>query len=392
MVRKIAVFTGSRAEYGLLRPLLRKISNDGALSLQLIVSGSHLSPEFGYTCSDIERDGFDITDKIEMLLSSDTPVGTAKAMGVGMMGYADSLARLRPDLTVVLGDRFEAFSFAVAAAVLRIPAAHIHGGELTAGSLDECFRHAITKMSAVHFTAAEEYRRRVIQLGEDPQRVFNVGALGIDCILELQLLDREHLEKDLNFRFNRCNLLVTYHPVTAEPGVSGAQFRELLEALDILEDTSIIFTKANADSEGRTINQMIDDFTTRNQDKSISFVNMGQLRYFSALSFVDAVLGNSSSGIIEAPSFRIGTVNIGDRQKGRIKAESVIDCSPDRASISEALQTLYSEAFQNKVKEVRNPYGEGNSAEKIINIIKSFDLCNIGYKIFYDIEFNKLCA
>lgn len=385
MVKKIAVFTGTRAEYGLLRPLMRKIASDDELSLQLLVSGSHLSQEFGLTFREIEQDGFEIADKIEMLLSSDSPVGTAKAMGLGMVGYADSLSRLKPDLAVVLGDRFEALAFATTAAVMHIPLAHIHGGELTAGSLDECFRHAITKMSTLHFASTEEYRRRVIQLGEAPERVFNVGALGIDCINELKILEKEDLEKELSFRFKERNLLVTFHPITAEPGVSGAQFKEVLEALDLLENTMIIFTKANADAEGRIINRMIDEFTLKNQQKTISFVSMGQKLYFSAMRYVDAVIGNSSSGIIEAPSLNIGTINIGDRQEGRIKSESIIDCSPDRDSISKALQKLYSDDFNKKLNQVRNPYGEGNSAAEIKAILKSFNLVYIGKKEFVDL-------
>ena len=392
MNRKSCIVTGTRAEYGLLYWLMKEIQNDPDLELQIIVTGMHLSPEFGLTYRQIEKDGFKIDKKIEMLLSSDTPVGISKSMGLGMIGFAEAYADLKPDIVVLLGDRFEIFSAASAAMIARIPIAHLHGGETTEGAFDEAIRHSITKMAHLHFTATEEYKRRVIQLGEDPARVFNVGGLGIDNIKKLKLMSREELEDSINFRLGPKNLLVTFHPVTLEHGTAEAQFQNLLDALDEVEDTKFIFTKPNADTEGRTITQMINEYISKNKYKAISFVNLGQLRYLSAMQFVDGVVGNSSSGLAEAPTFKIGTINIGDRQKGRIKAESVIDCESTKESILTARKKLYSKEFQKKLKKVKNPYGEGGAAEKIKKILKETDLTDILKKEFYDFEGDKLAG
>ncbi len=385
-MRKICVFTGTRAEYGLLRPLMEEIKKDKDLELQIVASGMHLSPEFGLTYKDIEKDGFFINEKVEMLLSSDTFTGVSKSIGLGIISYTDALEKLKPDITVVLGDRFEAFAFAIASFTLKIPLAHLYGGETTTGALDEGYRHAITKLSYLHFTSTEEYRKRVIQLGEEPERVFNVGALGIDNIKKLELLSKEEVERKLGMKFKKRNLLITFHPVTLDDRPSESQFRELLLALDELEDTMLIFTKANADAEGRKINNLIDQYVSKNREKAITFTNMGQLLYLSIMRYVDAVVGNSSSGIIEAPSFKIGTVNVGDRQKGRIKAKSVIDCEPNYESIKRALKILYSEEFQKSLKFVKNPYGKGNAAIKIKDILKNFSIKTLKKK-FFDIPF-----
>jgi len=383
--RKICVFTGTRAEYGLLKPLMEKIKQDKDLELQIVASGMHLSPEFGLTYKEIEKDGFKIDKKVEMLLSSDTDVGVAKSIGLGVIGFADALDELRPDLTIILGDRFEALAFAIANYVLRIPIAHLYGGEATFGSIDEGIRHSITKFSYLHFTSTEEYRKRVIQLGESPDRVFNVGALGIDNIKNMKLLSRAEVEKALGKSFKKRNILITFHPTTFEKNSAERQFKELLKALDELDDTLLIFTKANADMEGRLINKLIDEFHIKNPEKTVVFTNMGQLLYLSTMKYVDAVIGNSSSGIIEAPSFKIGTINIGNRQKGRIRAQSVIDCEPNYEQIKDAFKILYSEEFQKKLKAAENPYGNGEASTRIVKVLKNFDLREIG-KDFYDLK------
>lgn len=386
-MRKICVFTGTRAEYGLLRPLMEEIRGGKGLLLQVMVTGMHLSPEFGLTYREIEKDSFRIDEKVEMLLSSDTPAGIAKSLGLGVMGFGEALERLRPEIAVVLGDRFEALAFAVACTVSRVPISHIHGGELSEGVYDDAFRHSITKMSHLHFTSTEAYRRRVIQLGEEPSCVFAVGALGIDNIKKMKLLTKRELEKEIGFRFNRRNLLVTFHPVTLEKNTAGRQFQNLLDALTELEDTDFIFTKANADTDGRVINEMIDKYVATNSGRSIAFASMGQVRYLSAMRYVDAVVGNSSSGIIEAPSFQICTVNIGDRQRGRIRAGSVIDCKPTRNDIKRALEKLYSEEFRAGLKEVTNPYGDGNAAGQISAVLRDYDLNGILKKTFFDVNY-----
>jgi len=388
MKRRICVVTGTRAEYGLLYWLIREIQNDADVELQIVATGMHLSTEFGLTYRRIEEDGFKIDNKIEMLLSSDTPVGISKSMGLAMIGFSEAYAALKPDIIVILGDRFELLSAASAAMIARIPIAHLHGGETTEGAFDEAIRHSITKMSHLHFTAANEYRNRVIQLGENPKRVFNVGGMGVDHIKKLRLLGREDFERSIEFKLGERNLIITFHPVTLEHATSAKQFQNLLDALDGLRNTKLIFTKPNSDTEGRIIISMIDEYVSRNKRKAVSFVNLGQLRYLSALQFVDGMVGNSSSGLAEAPTFKIGTINIGDRQKGRIKAESVIDCLPTKESILAAVEKLYSEGFQSELKYVKNPYGEGGSAEKIKHIIKEKDLSNILKKRFYDVEIN----
>lgn len=383
--RKVCVVTGTRAEYGLLYWLLKEIEADKELELQLIVTGMHLSPEFGLTYKEIEKE-FKIDKKIEMLLSSDTTIGISKSMGLAQISFAEAYEELSPDIVVVLGDRYEIFSATSVAMIARLPIAHLHGGETTEGAFDESIRHSITKMSHLHFVATQEYKNRVIQLGENPNRVFNVGGMGIENIKRLKLLTKNEFEESINFKLNIKNILVTFHPVTLENNTSKQQFQELLNAIDKLEDTNIIFTKANSDTNGRVINSMIDEYVSKNFNKSVCFTSLGQLRYLSALQYVDAMVGNSSSGLGEAPSFKKGTINIGDRQKGRIKASSVIDCGPNEKSILEAFKKLYSKEFQENLKTTINPYGDGCASQKIVEVIKNVDLENILKKSFYDLK------
>lgn len=384
MAVKICVITGSRAEYGLLYWLLKEIVADDYFELQLIVTGMHLSPEFGLTYKIIEEE-FKISKKIEILLSSDTPVGISKSMGLANIAFAESYDELKPDMIVVLGDRYEIFSAVSMAMIAQIPIVHIAGGETTEGAFDESIRHSITKMAHLHFTTTQEYRNRVIQLGESPDKVFNVGSLGIENIKRLKLLSKSDFEESINFKLNKKNLLVTYHPVTLEKDTAKGQFQAILDALDELKDTNIIFTKSNSDTDGRVINQMCEEYVKINSSKSICFESLGQLRYLSALQYVDAVVGNSSSGIAEAPSFGIGTINIGDRQKGRIKVSSIIDCEPTQESIRKAFKKLYSDEFQNNLSNIQNPYGDGIVSKKILQTIKSTNFENILKKKFYDI-------
>lgn len=385
MSRKVCVVTGTRAEYGLLRPVMERICATDGLELQLVATGAHLSPEFGNTFRDIESDGFSIDHKVEMLVSSDTPAGIAKSMGLGLIGFGETLQNLRPDLVLVLGDRYEIFVAVAAALVARIPVAHLHGGETTEGAFDEALRHAITKMSHLHFVAAAAYRDRVIQLGEQPAHVYLVGGLGIDNIRQMKLLERTELEASLGFKFGPRNLLVTFHPVTLEKSTSVGQMSELLGALDELEDTHLIFTMPNADTDGRALFEMIRQFVAT-RTTACAFTSLGQLRYLSCIRQVDAVVGNSSSGLAEVPSFHKATVNIGDRQRGRLKAESVIDCAPEHAAITAALQKIYTAEFQAMLPAVKNPYGEGGASDKIVQILRDIPLDGLLKKSFYDIN------
>lgn len=384
MTRKICVITGTRAEYGLLRWVMQGIKDDPGLTLQLIATGMHLSPEFGLTYREIEQDGFRIDRKVEMLTSSDTPVGIAKSMGLGMIGFADALNELKPDLIVVLGDRFEIFAAVSAALVACIPVAHLHGGETTEGAFDEALRHSITKMSHLHFVAAEKYRQRVIQLGEQPERVFLVGGLGIDNIKRLELLDRAELEASLNFKLGKKNLLVTFHPATLETATAVEQMTELLAALAELKDTQLIFTMPNADTGGRTLTGMVEQFVAQHANAR-AYTSLGQLRYLSCIAHVDGVVGNSSSGLAEVPSFNKGTINIGDRQRGRLQAASVLNCEPSRRNIAAALKELYSSGFQANLSQVRNPYGEGGASDKVVASIKHYAIDGLAKKVFYDL-------
>lgn len=383
---KICIATGTRAEYGLLKPLIEKIKSESDFTLQLLVTGAHLSPEFGLTYKQIESDGYTIDAKVEMLLSSDTPEGITKSMGLGMIGYSESLKRLNPDLLIILGDRYEMLSVASTALIFRIPIAHIHGGELTEGAYDDAIRHAITKMSALHFTSTEIYRKRVIQLGEQPERVYNVGAIGLDNFRTLKLLSKKEIEKELGLKFTQCNYLVGFHPETLSNITVEEQFNELLKAIETQKDSLFIFTKANADTNGRIINQMIQSFVKDFPEKAVLFDSLGSRRYLSVMKHVTAVVGNSSSGILEAPSAPAATINIGDRQKGRIQAESVINCITNKMDIINAFKKVRSEEFRHIVNDVINPYGNGQASNHILGVLKNISLYGLRQKKFYNLN------
>lgn len=383
---KICIATGTRAEYGLLKPLIDKIRKVNDFTLQLLVTGAHLSPEFGLTYRQIEADGYVIDAKVEMLLSSDTAEGVTKSMGLGMIGYADAFKQLSPDLLVILGDRYEMLALASTALIFRIPIAHIHGGELTEGAYDDSIRHAITKMSALHFTSTEAYRQRVIQLGEQPERVYNVGAIGLDNIKSLSLLSRKELEEDLNITFNKYNYLIGFHPETLSNSSVEIQFSELLQAIEEQTDSFFIFTKSNADTNGRIINQMMVSYVAQHLENTALFASLGTLRYLSVMKQVTAVVGNSSSGIVEAPSIPTATINIGNRQKGRIQADSVINCIASKEDITRSFKKVKSDEFREKIKGITNPYGEGNSSNHILKIFKSLSTDVLNKKTFYDLR------
>ncbi len=382
---KICVITGSRAEYGLLYPLLVKLKKDKAVQLQLVATGMHLSPEFGLTYRQIEADGFIIDEKVEILLSADTDSAITKSTGLGLIGFAASLQRLEPHWVILLGDRFETFAAATAAHLAKIPVAHLHGGELTEGATDDALRHAITKMAWLHFTSAEPYRQRVIQLGEDPKRVFTTGAIGLDNAKHMKLLTIGQLSKELEFSVTKDTLLVTYHPVTLEKNSASEQMKELLKALDAFPAYPVIFTLPNADANGRVITKLIHEYVERNPGRAKAFTSLGQLRYLSALKHVKAVVGNSSSGIIEAPFFKIPIINIGDRQSGRLKAGSVIDTGTRSESIIAGMQKAFSPLFAAQCKNTTHPYGDGDTAGRIINGIKKAGVPASIKKTFYDL-------
>lgn len=388
MNRKICVVSGSRAEFGLLRWLMHDINNDNNLSLKFVVTGMHLQPEFGSTFEEIEESGFIIDESVDMLLSSNSSSAVTKSIGLGIIGFSDIFERFKPDLLVILGDRFEIFSAASAAMIAGLPIAHLHGGETTQGAYDEAIRHSITKMSHLHFVATEEYRQRVIQLGEQPDRVFNFGGLGVDAIKRIKLLDKKDLELALNLRFLDKSLLVTFHPVTLEDEeYSFSQMEELLLALNDLKDTTIIFTMPNADTGGKKIANLVHKFVELNSNCSL-YKSLGQLKYLSSLKQVDGVIGNSSSGLLEAPSFKVGTINIGDRQKGRIMSNSVINCHPTKDAISKAINKLYDPSFKESLTEVINPYGDGGASEKIVEVLRNHSLMGIKKKIFHNVPFD----
>lgn len=383
--RKICVVTGTRAEYGLLYWLMREIQDDPDLRLQIIATGAHLSPEFGLTYKKIEDDGFKISEKVEMLLSSDTPVGIAKSIGLATIGFADAFQHLHPDILVLLGDRFEILAAAQTAMVARIPIAHLHGGELTEGLIDDAIRHSVTKMSHFHFVANETYRQRVIQLGEHPDRVFNFGTPGLDNIKRLKLLDKAELEVAIDFKLKPIVFLVTYHPVTLYDSSEQALVN-LLRALDQFPEASIIFTKSNADTNGRILNEMIDKYAKNEEIQAKAFTSLGQTLYLSAVKNADVVIGNSSSGLVEAPALKKATVNIGERQKGRLKASSVIDCDESEEQITAAIHKALSPDFRASLCKVISPYGEGNASQRIKEHLKNADLDQVMLKRFYNLE------
>jgi GDP/UDP-N,N'-diacetylbacillosamine 2-epimerase (hydrolysing) len=383
--RRICVVTGSRADYGLLTPLLRQLVAEPAAELQLAVTGSHLAPEFGLTCRAIEADGFEIHSRVEMLLSSDTPTGIARSMGLAVMGFADVFAASKPDLVVLLGDRYEILAAAQAAMLARLPIAHIHGGETTEGAIDEAIRHSLSKMSHLHFTSADPHRRRVIQLGEQPERVFNVGALGIDNIVGHSLLTRDELERSLEIGLQAPLFAVTYHPATLGHLGAGPAIAALLGALQRFPTASCVFSMANADPDGQVINRMIEQFVASNPGRAIAVKSLGQHRYLSLMRHADCVVGNSSSGILEAPALGVPTVNIGDRQKGRLRSASVIDCDEGEAEIIAALQRALDPAFRQIVEGAGTPYGDGKAAPRIARVLLDYPLDGLLQKRFHDL-------
>lgn len=369
--KKVCVVTGSRADYGLLRWVLQGLKDSPTCTLQIVATGMHISPEFGNTWNVIEADGFAIDWKVEMLLGSDTAVAVTKSMGLGIVGFADAYDRLSPDLVVVLGDRFEILAAATAALIAGIPIAHLHGGEVTEGAYDDAIRHAITKMASLHFTAAEPYRLRVIQMGEAPERVWNVGGFGLDGVLQLDRMSREELEQSLGITLGLRNLMVTFHPETASGAEPAVQMAELLAALNET-DAQLVFTMPNADNEGRQIFEMIEDFVATHPGRACVHKSLGQRRYLSALAVVDGIVGNSSSGLIEAPAFGKGTVNIGARQDGRLRAASVIDCPAEREHIAAAIARLYESDFQAGLAGIVNPYGDGGASARTVAAIEAW--------------------
>ena len=385
MKKTIAIVTGTRAEYGLLKPLIKALHEDDKFNMQLLVTGMHLSKKYGNTITEIEADGFPITAKIDSHLEGDSAVNVSNSVVETTLGFAKVLEELNPDLMMVLGDRSEIFAAATAATIKGIPIAHIHGGETTEGAYDEAFRHAITKMSHWHFTSTEVYRKRVIQLGENPNRVFNVGAIGVDSIANLKLMTKVEFESSIDFKLNKRNVLITFHPVTLENNTSEAQFNHLLSALDQLEEVTLIFTKPNSDKDGIIISNQIDNYVKNHSDKAVAFISLGQKRYLSALQYMDVVVGNSSSGIIEVPLFKIPTINIGDRQKGRLMPKSVINCLPIEAAITNALHQAFSSEFLKSISNLKSDYGNGTATKQIMSVLNSQPLPSIK-KSFYDLN------
>ena len=370
MKKKICVVTGTRAEYGLMSRLMRFIKEDADLQLQIIVTNMHLSAEYGETYKEIEADGFLIDKKIPILSSSDTANAIVKSIGTGIMGFADAYEEMQPDMLMVLGDRYEILAAVSAALFYKIPVIHLHGGEITEGAYDDAIRHAVTKMSHLHFTSTEEYRKRVIQMGEDPQTVFYVGALGCDNIRHIPLISKEDLEESLNFRLDRKTILVTFHPVTMENNTAEKQFNELLSAIDCFEDLRVIFTMPNSDTDGKIIMNLIKEYVRQKPEKTIWFSSLGIKCYLSVMQYIGAVVGNSSSGIVEVPSFHIPTLNIGNRQKGRIAAASVVDCLPVKSDIIEKLTTITKQDYFYQLRNIINPYDKPDTALEIVKIIK----------------------
>lgn len=384
-MKRVCVFTATRAEYGLLYWTLRELESAADFELRLLVTGMHLSPEFGETAAQIERDGFQIDERIESLLSSDTAVGVAKSMGLCTLGCADALARLKPDALLLLGDRFEVLAAAQAALVAGIPIVHIHGGEVTEGAYDDAVRHAVTKMAALHFTSAEPFRRRVIQLGENPAAVVVSGAPGLDHLSRTALLDRPALERELGFELGENSCLVTYHPETRALGRNAERFGELLSALDRFPHLRCVITYPNADNEGRRLIQMLEAFAAARPERVLARKSLGQLRYLSLLKHARLVIGNSSSGLIEAPSFGLPTINIGERQRGRPLADSVICCPPSADAIALAMERGQEPAFRERARTCKNPYGQGQAAQIIVETLRRVDLPSLQRKGFYDL-------
>lgn len=387
-MKKVCVLTATRAEYGLLKNIIVELKNVNNIEVKVVVTGMHLSPEFGYTYKEIEQDGIEIDKKIEILLSSDSFSAVSKTMGLALIQFADYFEENKFDMLLVLGDRYETLAVCIAAVNQQIPIAHLYGGEITEGVMDESIRHAITKLSYLHFTSTQEYRKRVIQLGEEPDRVYCVGAMGIENILSQELMSLNELEENLHFSLGNRYAVVTFHPVTLENESVETQIKELIKAIDRIDDMHFIITKANADAKGRIINKLLDTYAMKNKEKVLLIESLGVKRYLSALYYSSMVIGNSSSGLVEAPTFHIPTVNIGNRQKGRLKAESVINCEPQCDSIFNAIQLAMTDKMKNLIMKSMNPYGDGHTSEKIVEKIKEV-LFVKGIKLkkaFYDVD------
>lgn len=385
-MRKICVVTGTRAEYGLLSRLIRMINDSKETELQLIATNMHLSPTYGETYKEIEKDGFTIDRKIPIIEEGkNDAVATLKSMAKAISGFADAFNELKPDMIVLLGDRYEILAAAEAALIERIPIAHIHGGEVTEGAYDDAIRHSITKMSQLHFTSTEEYRKRVIQLGEQPDRVFYVGALGVENIKTLPLMSKDEIQRNLGFEINEKTILVTYHPVTLGPDSMKKDIDAFIAALDARPEIRIIFTMPNSDNGSEVIVEVINAFVEKNKNRAVAFKSLGLVRYLSAMKYCGAVVGNSSSGILEVPSFGIPTLNIGDRQKGRIAAGSVYNCAPDFESVLAGLDKVMTSEIRKKAKGVKHPYDKEGTAENIFQVISSYPLEQLNQKHFYDI-------
>lgn len=385
-MRKICVVTGTRAEYGLMSRLMRLIDESADTQLQIIATNMHLSPKYGNTYQEIERDGFRIDKKIPILEDGkDTAKDTVISMSKALAGFAEAYDELKPDMIVVLGDRYEILAATTAALIQRIPIAHIHGGEITEGAYDDAIRHSITKMSHLHFPSTEEYRKRIIQLGEQPDRVFYVGALGVENIKKFPLLQKEEIEELVNFKLNEKTILVTYHPVTLGNHTAEQDITEFLGALDARKDLRIFFTMPNSDTGSQVIADSITAFVAQNGDRAVAFKSLGIKRYLSVMKYVGAVVGNSSSGLLEVPSFGIPTLNIGDRQKGRMAADSVLNCETDKESILKGLDTIMSPSFKQKSAKTQNPYDKEGTAQSIFDVISTYPLNELKQKHFYDI-------
>ena len=387
-MRKICVVTGTRAEYGLLSRLIKMIDEADKTQLQLIATNMHLSPKYGNTYQEIEKDGFTIDYKIPIIdeNAEDNAATTLKSMAKALSGFADAYNQLKPDLVVLLGDRYEILAAAEAALIERIPIAHIHGGELTEGAYDDAIRHSITKMSQLHFPTTDEHKKRIIQLGEQPERVFNVGSLGVENTKKLTLKNKEEIEREIDFKIDQNTILVTYHPVTLGKRTAKDDIEDFVDALEERKDLRIIFTMPNSDTGGQFIVDAINSFVTRNSHRAKAYKSLGVLRYLSVIKQVVAVVGNSSSGLLEVPSFGIPTLNIGDRQKGRTAAESVYNCDSDKTSILEGLDKVLSKDFREMANCVHNPYEKANTAEEIFKVICTYPLNGLNQKKFYDIK------
>ncbi|BEK14501.1 TPA: UDP-N-acetylglucosamine 2-epimerase [Campylobacter lari] len=382
MSKKICVISGTRAEWYLLQNLCKKIKNDKDLTLQLIVTAAHLSQDFGFTYQEIEKE-FKIDKKISMLLSNDDNIALCKSMGLLQISLCEALDELKPDIVVILGDRYEMLAVASTCLMMQIPIAHLCGGELSFGAIDELIRHAITKMSHLHFASAQEYANRIIQLGEEKQRVFNVGSIGGEIIENMKFLNKNSLQKELNIKFNKNIYLITYHPQTLNLQDNKKEITQLLNFLDNLENSTLIFTKANADENGIMINNMINEYCIKNKNKAKLFDNLGSLKYLSLMKIATAVIGNSSSGICESPFFKTPCINIGDRQKGRICADNIINVKINK--LNDALKILNSSTYKNNVKNMKNPFSNKNASQNIINVLKNKNLKTLFYKEFVDL-------